>query len=216
MLQEHEIYHNTSDSQHRAVERVTTVYFLLVGGVMSLNGFLMKDVASFSIFELTDFQVWSCLFLGVLGRVVISNVLEHRLLLLKYKKNINMNRQWFHERFPNEKLGKYTLWKVGSEYPQLYTKYRPYWWEMLGLSMITSFFLAIALVNFLKEFGGTSPHHQVLNWLALVSATLSIAGALMLWYKRRSLKVAAEVEARVKSSVLEADGKPANLSAQGR
>ena len=201
MLQEHQVYHGMFDRHYSAVERAVSFYFVLIAGVMSLNGFMIKDGSSFSMFRLTDLQLFSCFFLGCFGVVVIFNVLEHRLLQLKYVKNANMNRKWFHDRFPNEKLGGYTLWPVGGQSPRLYVKFRPFWWEMLGLSIVASFFLGLFIVDVVRELGYTSPYYRHINGVGLALTTVALAMILMYGYRRRSESLEGEVAERMAGPV---------------
>ncbi len=207
MLQEHEIYHGMFERHYRATERAISFYFVLIAGIMSLNGFLMTDGKSFSLFNLSDMQLCSCLFLGGFGVVVIFNVLEHRLLMLKYVKNVNMNRQWFHERYSNEELARYTLFLTGGRTPHLYVKYQPFWWEMLGLVIIVSIFLALLAIGLVQELGYTSSYYKQVNGVALILLTLGLTLLLMLAYKRRSVNTEKNILDQITGS-----GKKANAN----
>src|SRR5438132_218470 len=112
MLKEYELLYSKFEMHYGAVEKTIGLYVLLVGGILSANGFLTKSLDAFSIFEMTSFQLVCSTFLSLLGIFVIMKVIEHRLLIIAYVKSVNLNRKWFVDNASDKNLHKYTYWEA--------------------------------------------------------------------------------------------------------
>jgi hypothetical protein len=86
MLKEYEMLYSKFEMHYAAVEKTIGIYFLIIGGILSTNSFLIKDWNNFSIFFISDFQVFCCLFISTIGFITSMKVIEHRLLIIAYVK----------------------------------------------------------------------------------------------------------------------------------
>ena len=95
MLKEYEMHYGKFEMHYNAVEKTISLYFIIIAGIISANGFFLKNINDFFIFELNDFQILCCLFIALIGLITILKVIEHRILIIKYVKNLNLKRKWF-------------------------------------------------------------------------------------------------------------------------
>lgn len=189
MLKEYEMLYSKFEMHYSAVEKTISLYFIIIGAVISANSFFMKDFLDFSIFSLSEFQILCSFLLFVLGSVNLFKIIEHRLLIITYVKNLNQNRKWFAKSFENNELAKYSLFKTSYKSPKFYKKYRHFYWEVLGIAMINSVFFSLPLISLFKTFNITSKYAQQINLSCFIVLSGLIVLFFMLWYKRRGEKM---------------------------
>ncbi len=56
MLKEYEKLYNHFDEQYQAAEKSANFYFVLIGGIISLNGIILKNTVVISLFNLSEFN----------------------------------------------------------------------------------------------------------------------------------------------------------------
>ncbi len=83
------------------------------------------------------------LVLCIVGCLVYFKIVEHRILLIAYVKCLNVNRKWFVNNSEDRNIENYMFYKAGHESPPFYKRYRHFYWEAIGLSLINSFLLPI-------------------------------------------------------------------------
>lgn len=150
MLKEYEMLYSKFEMHYNAVEKTIGLYFLIIGAIVSANGIFIRNDETFSIFNLSEFQISCCFFIFIVGAIMALKVIEHRLLIITYVKNLNQNRKWFNVSVANEELQKYSLFEATYKSPKYYKKYRHFYWEVMGVAIINSSFLALFLVNVFK------------------------------------------------------------------
>lgn len=187
MLKEYEMLYSKFEMHYNAVEKTIALYFIVIGAIISANSFFIKGNSTFSIFNLSEFQIVCCLFIFIVGTVVSLKVIEHRLLIITYVKNLNQNRKWFNDKIANNEIGRYSLFETSYKSPKYYKKYRHFYWEVIGLSTINSSFLALFIVNIFKIFTFESTYFKQINWFWFF-VILTIGVFLFLnYYKKRGL-----------------------------
>jgi hypothetical protein len=186
MLKEYEMLYSKFEMHYGAVEKTITLYLVIVGGIISSNSFFIKDFKGFSIFSLTDFQIFCCLFVFIVGSVTIFKVIEHRLLIITYVKNLNQNRKWFSEKSGNKELEKYSMFKASYKSPPYYKKYRHFYWEVLGLSIINSSFISLFFVNVFKLLEIESKYNLFVNWVWYIIISIIVIFLFFKYYKKRA------------------------------
>lgn len=183
MLKEYEMLYSKFEMHYSAVEKTISLYFIIIGAILSANSFFIKDFNNFSIFSLTEFQIFCCIFIFILGSVNLLKVIEHRLLIITYVKNLNQNRKWFIEKFEKEQLQKYSIFETTYKSPKYYKKYRHFYWEVLGIGIINSSFLSLAIINLLRIFQLQSKYYIIINWLFFILISLISTILFMGYYK---------------------------------
>ena len=185
MLKEYEMLYSKFEMHYNSVEKTIGLYFLIVSAVVSANSFFIKKKASFSIFELSEIQGVCCLFIFIIGTITCLKIIEQRLLIITYVKNLNQNRRWFNKNVAGQELQKFSLFEATYRSPKYYKRYRHFYWEIMGVALINSSFLALFLINFFKQFDHYSPYHYIINCLWFV--IISILGVIILFlhYKNR-------------------------------
>ena len=196
MLKEYEMLYSKFEMHYGAVEKTITLYIIIIGAIISSNSFFVKDVNSFSIFELSDFQIFCCLFVFIVGSVTIFKVIEHRLLIITYVKNLNQNRKWFSEKVGNNELQKYSMFEASYKSPRYYKKYRHFYWEVLGLSIINSSFISLFLINVFELLKFESKFHNFINWIWYVFISILVIIFFFAYYKKRAEKEEKNLEAK--------------------
>jgi len=186
MLKEYEMLYSKFEMHYGAVEKTITLYFVIIGAIISSNSFYIKDFNSFSIFELSNFQIFCCLFIFIVGSVTILKVIEHRLLIITYVKNLNQNRKWFSEKVSNNELQKYSMFEASYKSPKYYKKYRHFYWEVLGLSIINSSFVSLFLINVFKLLKIDSKFHNFINWVWYILISILFIILFFVYYKNRA------------------------------
>lgn len=194
MLKEYEMLYSKFEMHYGAVEKTIGLYFLIVGAIVSANGFLMGDAHSFTMFSLTEFQMACSIFIFIMGSMAILKVIEHRLLIITYVKTLNQNRKWFDEKVMEKDLAKYSIFGLSYKNPKYFKRYRHFYWEVLGISILNSVFVALFLVNLGKKLNLTCSYHEVINWLFFVALTVVLSSLPMTYYKRRAIKQEGELE----------------------
>jgi hypothetical protein len=198
MLKEYELLYSKFEMHYGAVEKTIGVYILVIGGILSANGFLTEKLDTFSIFNFSQFQLVCSTFLALLGFFVIMKVIEHRLLIIAYVKSVNLNRKWFVDNArSNPTLYKYMYWEANPEHPKFYKPYRHFFWEVVGLSSINGVFISLSGINLVKMmFVFESEYAEVLNWGYFVILVLVATLLMVLTYKRRGKAEETEMATR--------------------
>lgn len=185
MLKEYEMLYSKFEMHYNAVEKTIGLYFLIIGAVVSANSLFIKDDASFSIFSLSEFQISCCFFISIVGTIVLLKVIEHRLLIITYVKNLNQNRKWFNENIANKELQKYSLFETSYKSPKYFKKYRHFYWEVMGIAITNCSFFALLIINLFKLFNIRSIHSNIINWaFFIIIVYLGTIMFLKLYQKR--------------------------------
>ncbi|MFI8377732.1 hypothetical protein [Leeuwenhoekiella sp. NPDC079379] len=187
MLKEYEMLYSKFEMHYKAVEKTIGLFFLIIGGLISANGFLLKDIKQFSLFSLSEFQTFCCFFIFIIGSIVLLKVIEHRLLIITYVKNLNQNRKWFNNNSKGE-IQLYSLFETTYKSPKYYKKFRHFYWEVLGMSILNNIFSALFLINFVQKFGLKSKFAETLNWLFLLCIIGIGTLGFLIYYKLRAKK----------------------------
>lgn len=197
MLKEYELLYSKFEMHYSAVEKTIGVYILVIGGILSANGFLSEKLDTFSLFDLSQFQLVCSTFLGLLGFFVIMKVIEHRLLIIAYVKSVNLNRKWFIDNANAPTLYKYMYWEANPEHPKFYKPFRHFFWEVVGLSSINGVFIAISIINIVKiMFTFESDYAEIFNWAYFITILVVATLVMVLTYKRRGKAEEAEMATR--------------------
>lgn len=194
MLKEYEMLYSKFEMHYAAVEKTIGLYFLIIGAIVSANGLFIKSDASFSIFSLSEFQISCCLFIFIVGTIVLLKVIEHRLLIITYVKNLNQNRKWFNENVANGELQKYSLFEASYKSPKYYKKYRHFYWEVLGVAVINCSFFALFVINLSKLFNLKSVYSSIINWLVFLIIIFIGTIIVLKYYKKRAKNDEAKLE----------------------
>jgi hypothetical protein len=185
MIKEYELLYSKFEMHYNAVEKTISLYLLVTGAVFSANGFIIKDWAKFSIFNLSDFQILSSLFVSLIGVFTIMKVIEHRILIIAYVKSVNLNRKWFIDRFPEDQLREYAYFEATIHSPKFYKPFRHFFWEIAGISAINSLFVALFFIGIFKGVGVTSKHYLVIDWMWLIAIAFAFTTVMIIIYKKR-------------------------------
>jgi len=186
MLKEYEMLYSKFEMHYSAVEKTISFYFLIIGAVVSANSFFLKDYDKFSIFNLSDFQLICSFFIFVMGSVNLLKIIEHRLLIITYVKNLNQNRRWFSVNVFNEdELEKFSLFKTSYKSPKYYKKYRHFYWEVLGIAIINSIFISLTIINLSKKLNLNSSYATELNFIGFIVLMIISIVVFMYRYKKR-------------------------------
>jgi hypothetical protein len=186
MLKEYEMLYGKFEMHYVAVEKTITLYLVIVGAIISSNSFLIKNLKMFSIFDLTNFQIFCSLFVFIVGSITIFKVIEHRLLIITYVKNLNQNRKWFSEKVGNNEFEKYSMFEASYKSPKYYKRFRHFYWEVLGLSVINSSFIAIFLINLFKLLRLECKYYNFVNWLWYITISVIVIVCFFQYYKTRA------------------------------
>lgn len=186
MLKEYEMLYGKFEMHYVAVEKTITLYLVIVGAIISSNSFFIRDFKKFSIFNLTNFQIFCSLFVFIVGSITIFKVIEHRLLIITYVKNLNQNRKWFSEKVGNNEFEKYSMFEASYKSPQYYKRFRHFYWEVLGLSVINSSFIAIFLINIIKLLGLKCTYYNFINWIWYLIISFVVIICFFQYYKARA------------------------------
>lgn len=190
MLKEYEMLYSKFEMHYNAVEKTIALYFIIVGAVISANSILLSQDLDFSLFELSSLQIGCSFFIIVLGYILSLKVVEHRLLIITYVKNLNLNRKWFNDNIADHKISQYSIFKVGTESPKYYKKYRHFYWEALGLAIINSIFLGVFLVNIISSFEFFKHQNSAgFNWIWIMIISLIGTLVFMRYYKKRATEM---------------------------
>jgi hypothetical protein len=189
MLKEYEMNDNKFEMHYTAVEKTITVFFIIIASIISANGFLLKKPGEFNIFFLTDFQVFSSLFISLIGFITTLKVMEHRILIIKYVKSLNLIRRWFWDKLGHAELSKYSIFKATYESPRYYSKYSHFFWEIFGLASINSVFISTFLINIsIKIFNLSSDHYKTINWIWFILLVFLFSFSSTVIYRKRGEK----------------------------
>jgi hypothetical protein len=188
MIKEYEMLYSKFEMHYAAVEKTIGLFFLIVAAIVSANGFLISEINSFSIFSLSEFQMACAAFIFATGSIAVLKVIEHRLLIITYVKTLNQNRKWFDQHVMNEDLEKYSIFGLSYKTPKYYKKYRHFYWEVLGISLLNSTFIALFLVNSGKNFNWVSSHYEIINWTLFIGVSAVFSCLPIIYYKKRATK----------------------------
>lgn len=188
MLKEYEMLYSKFEMHYSAVEKTVSIYILIIGGILSTNGFLMKVVNNFSVFRLNGFQIFCCFFISIVGTILTLKVMEHRLLIITYVKSLNLNRKWFFDNLDPNRFAEYSLFEASYKSPKYFKRYRHFYWEVLGLSLINSSFLSLFLINIICKIGVTSKYAELINWSFCVFVCVISTYLIIRYYKYRGEK----------------------------
>lgn len=196
MLKEYEMLYSKFEMHYSAVEKTITVYFLIIGGMLSANSVLIKDWDNFSLFSLRDFQIFCCLFISIIGFVTTMKIIEHRLLIITYVKNLNLNRKWFFDSYGENELQAYSIFEATGETPKYYKPFRHFYWEILGIATVNSAFLSVFIINLVAMFKFQSVYCVLINWAWFALITLIETAIILVIYKKRGDKEEAKLKAK--------------------
>ncbi|WP_298247934.1 hypothetical protein [uncultured Christiangramia sp.] len=185
MLKEYEMLYSKFEMHYNSVEKTIAFYFLIISAIVSANSFFINEKTSFSIFYLSDFQIACCFFIFIVGTVASLKIIEQRLLIITYVKNLNQNRKWFNNNVAEGELEKYSLFKTTYRSPKYYKKYRHFYWEIMGVALINSSFFALFLINLLKFLDLKSSHFYLINWFWFLLISVLGVYVLFIHYKKR-------------------------------
>ncbi len=185
MLKEYEMLYSKFEMHYNAVEKTIGLYFLIIGAIISAGSVFIKDFEKFSVFNLTQFQIFSCFFISIVGTISLFKVIEHRLLIITYVKNLNQNRKWFNTEIANDTLQGYSLFHTSFSSPKYYKKYRHFYWEVMGIATINSSFLALFIINLAGTLKFESPFFIAINWFWFIFLITVSVFSFMKYYKFR-------------------------------
>lgn len=186
MLKEYEMLYSKFEMHYKAVEKTIALYYIIIGAIISANSFFIKNIEYFSVFNLSGFQIFCSFFIFIFGSIVSFKVIEHRLLIITYVKNLNQNRKWFNKKIANKKLRKYSLFGASYKSPKYYKRYRHFYWEILGLSITNCSFLALFIINLFKLLECSSTYYKAINWVWFFLIVIISTYLFMLYYKTRA------------------------------
>lgn len=187
------------EMHYGAVEKTITLYFVIIGAIISSNSFFIKDFSNFSIFNLSNFQIYCCLFIFIVGSVTIFKIIEHRLLILTDVKNLNQNRKWFYENVGNNELQKYSMFEATYKSPSYYKRYRHFYWEVLGLSIVNSSFISLFFINIFQLFAISNEYYKIINWVCYICISIVTVVLFFSYYKRRAESEEEKLENKILS-----------------
>lgn len=170
---------------YNSVEKTISLYFIITGAIISANSFFIADLQEFSLFKFSEFQIACCFFIFVVGTIFLLKVIEHRLLIITYVKNLNQNRKWFDEVVSNNTLKGYSLFHTSFTSPKYYKKFRHFYWEVMGLGTVNSVFFALFLINLFKKLNFNSNHSHIINWAWLIGVSLVGIIVSLQYYRHR-------------------------------
>jgi hypothetical protein len=170
---------------YSAVEKTIGLYILIIGGILSTNSFMIKQSSTFSIFALNNFQIFCSFFISTVGLITTLKVIEHRILIITYVKSLNLNRKWFFDNITPNEFIKYSLFTASYKSPKYFKRFRHFYWEILGISIINSSFFALFFINIFKNIGFQSKHAELSNWLFFVIICIIVSALSMGYYKVR-------------------------------
>jgi Ca2+/Na+ antiporter len=185
MLKEYEMLYSKFEMHYNSVEKTIALYFLIVSAMVSANSFFIENKASFSIFNLSEIQYVCCLFIFIIGTITCLKIIEQRLLIITYVKNLNQNRKWFNKNVAENELQKFSLFQTSYTSPKYYKRYRHFYWEIMGVALINSSFIALFLINFFKQFNISSHHPYIINCIWLIIISVLGVYILFVYYKNR-------------------------------
>lgn len=194
MLKEYEMLYSKFEMHYNSVEKTIGLYFLIIGAIVSANGFFIKNDSLFSLFSLSEFQIICCFFIFIVGTVVSLKIIEHRLLIITYVKNLNQNRKWFNENIANKELQKYSLFETSYKSPKYYKKYRHFYWEVMGIAIINSSFLSLFIINSIRIFNFQSIFSNLINWSCFFAIVITGCAIFLKYYKKRAENDEAKLE----------------------
>ena len=149
MKLEYQFYAEKADLHYRAVEATMRLYFILIAGFMSLIAYVYKD--NFDELQINNLNVLVFGMTGVLfiiGLITFFKVSEHRLLLLNYIRSLNAVRSWFIDN--SELTQDYFLFPPNKKKPPYFRRFRHFYWELLGIALLNSFWGIILIFNQFK------------------------------------------------------------------
>ena len=187
MLKEYEMLYSKFDMHYNAVEKTITLYFVIIGAIISSNSFLIKNINEFYLFQLSDFQIICSLFISILGTISIFKIIEHRILTITYVKSLNQNRKWFIDNINEGELKKYSLFEASFRSPKYFRKFRHFYWEILGISIINSSFIGLLIINLFVLLELKSKYYQLVNFSFLLCIIIFFTFLHLKYYKTRSI-----------------------------
>ncbi|MGM0934732.1 MAG: hypothetical protein ACQEWD_14950 [Bacteroidota bacterium] len=185
MIKEYEMLYSKFEMHYNSVEKTIALYFLIVSAVVSANSFFIENKVPFSIFNLTEIQIICCLFIFIIGTITSLKIIEQRLLIITYVKNLNQNRKWFDENVAGAELQKFSLFQTTYKSPKYFKRYRHFYWEIMGVALLNSSFFALFLINVVKLLGATSQKSYLINSLWLLIISFLGVYLLFIYYKYR-------------------------------
>jgi hypothetical protein len=111
-------------------------------------------------------------------------------------KNLNQNRKWFSEKVGNNELQKYSMFEASYKSPKYYKKYRHFYWEVLGLSIVNSSFIALFLINFFEILNFDSDFYNFINWIWYLFISILVIIFFFVYYKKRAESEEKNLEAK--------------------
>lgn len=197
MLKEYEMLYSKFEMHYAAVEKTISFYFLIIGAVVSANSFFINNYENFSIFDLSGFQLICSFFIFIMGSINLLKIIEHRLLIITYVKNLNQNRKWFSiNSFDKNELDRYSLFKTSYKSPKYYKKYRHFYWEVLGIAIINSIFISLILVNLFKKMNWESSYADLMNFIGFIIFMFISVYIFMFSYKNRGTSLEKDLTTR--------------------
>lgn len=177
MKLEYQFYSEKADLHYRAVESTMRLYFVLIAGFMSLIAYVYKD--NFEVLQLNQLNF---LILGIttvlfiIGLITYFKVAEHRLLLLNYIRSLNAIRSWFIDNSSIKE--EYFLFKPDKRKPLYFRRFRHFYWELLGIASLNSFWALMLVYNLLPA----------INILILPGVCVFLVILQMSYYRFRAKK----------------------------
>ena len=189
MLKEYEMFYGKFEMHYSAVEKTIFIYFLILGGTLSASSLSIKNWGNFSIFNLNNLQIIFSVFISAIGLITILKIVEHRLLIIKYVKGLNLNRKWFFDNCGKNDLEAYSIFEASEKSPKYYKPFRHFFWEVLGMTAINSSFLSIATINLgRKLLNLKSKDYRIYNWGWFFILFITMTILVIKYYKWRGQK----------------------------
>lgn len=175
MKLEYQFYSEKSELHYKAVDATIRLYFILIAGFMSVLAYVYKDnLEAFIICKINILLLGILAILFVIGLITLFKIIEHRILLLSYIRSLNGVRRWFIDN--SEVSEDYFIYKADKTQPAYFKRFRHFYWEILGIAFINSFFGIILLYNALPNT----------KFFYLIIVIVLITFFQMFFYKKRS------------------------------
>ena len=121
----------------------------------------------------------------IIGLITYFKVIEHRLLTISYVRSLNKIRKWYEDNSIT-KIEKYLFFKADHKKPKYYDKYKHFYWEAFGISIINGILLTILLVNIINA--GLQLSYIFNFWIFLVMTLIAalIVRLQLYYYSKRA------------------------------
>jgi len=176
VIKEFEVMHESVALHYRIIERIFYLYAIVASIPFLAMAYVLKTPIDLIDGTFTSSLIIILLFVVTLGIMIFRLVIEHKLKVINYIRNINGIRAFMISKHDNIK--NFSLMPTKTDFPKYFDILRDFFWEASIIAFTNSVLVSLLITNLLEI---SSIPRRKLVFFASVFAIWSVQ---FLWYWR--------------------------------